>query len=810
MSDGKIEIESEINTSKLAKGEKEVTKSLKNIEKSVEGVNKAENSNLTTAGKLGAAATGLGIAFAAVGATAKKAKDAVIDLTSAYKTQVKAETQLQTAVNNSPYINGQGASNLKQYASYLQTISSYGDEQLIPLMSELVSAGRSEAEVMDIMKASINMAASGAVSLDQAVQGLNQSYAGQIGTLGRYLPQLKELTTEELKSGKAVEEVAKVFDGMSERVTNNIGSAEQLSMAFGDLKETLGANLADSLKPFEKSLTNVITKINESLTKARELKHFRDNLEDTLNGNSSYDQTLNTLNGLSAEHQKQTEYLTKLYRYKALLDSTDKAEIKERNEIYKAIKKDMEAMAMPGMTDFDLVNTVIAETEQENRKRAAQIKDLQDLINDMSATPATTVTATDADENQASDIRKQLRDQYNQTVADKKKELELQKKIASETGEEWNQAQADEELYNTMYQAWIQKIVDSKGLLTGNYEIEQEELKEIVDLYKQIPAEETEVADKYKELKDALSEIGIEDTRSIIEQLTDQLNNLDEIMAKSEGLEESSDLYQEYAEKRLELIRQITDAEKEAAQEQKDAIVETFNSIKNTISEIASTTSSITDLALENISDVQELNNEQIDKDYNDGVISYEEYTKKLEQIDKEAAKKEYKVKLAEWTMNLAEATANIASGIAQAINSPFPQNLINGALVSAAGGVQLATIMSNKPIAPSFASGGIVGGSSYSGDRVQANVNSGEMILNAEQQLALWKAANSSGSSGGLNQQITVNNNAGDVASASATIDNNQIVITVEKIVNKGFSDGKFTDAMLNAQSKKSGVRYL
>lgn len=41
------------------------------------------------------------------------------------------------------------------------------------------------------------------------------------------------------------------------------------------------------------------------------------------------------------------------------------------------------------------------------------------------------------------------------------------------------------------------------------------------------------------------------------------------------------------------------------------------------------------------------------------------------------------------------------------------------------------------------FANGGIVGGSSFTGDRVTANVNSGEMILNKAQQARLFKLAN-------------------------------------------------------------------
>ena len=68
----------------------------------------------------------------------------------------------------------------------------------------------------------------------------------------------------------------------------------------------------------------------------------------------------------------------------------------------------------------------------------------------------------------------------------------------------------------------------------------------------------------------------------------------------------------------------------------------------------------------------------------------------------------------------------------------PPPINFIAAAAVGAAMAAQAAQIAG-----VSFAGGGIVGGSSFSGDRVQANVNSGEMILNRQQQKELFNIAN-------------------------------------------------------------------
>ena len=73
------------------------------------------------------------------------------------------------------------------------------------------------------------------------------------------------------------------------------------------------------------------------------------------------------------------------------------------------------------------------------------------------------------------------------------------------------------------------------------------------------------------------------------------------------------------------------------------------------------------------------------------------------------------------------------AQGVASASALPFPANLAAIATV-------VATIASVFSSLPKFADGGIVGGSSFFGDKLLARVNSGEMILNKDQQRSLYK----------------------------------------------------------------------
>ena len=78
-----------------------------------------------------------------------------------------------------------------------------------------------------------------------------------------------------------------------------------------------------------------------------------------------------------------------------------------------------------------------------------------------------------------------------------------------------------------------------------------------------------------------------------------------------------------------------------------------------------------------------------------------------------------------------------IANGVSSAMALPFPANLAAAATVIAGLASIIASIKSAA--SGSFAEGGIVGGSSLVGDRLIAQVNSGEMILNGRQQRNLF-----------------------------------------------------------------------
>lgn len=130
------------------------------------------------------------------------------------------------------------------------------------------------------------------------------------------------------------------------------------------------------------------------------------------------------------------------------------------------------------------------------------------------------------------------------------------------------------------------------------------------------------------------------------------------------------------------------------------------------------------------------------------------EFTRKKAQLEYDAAKQS-------WALQVAMAIAQAAQAALAAYSSTAAIPIIGpglapfaAAAAGAVGALQVGAVFAAQPQPPKFETGGIVLGNSFTGDKVPALVNSGEMILNREQQAELFNMANGQGSGRG---EITV-----------------------------------------------------
>lgn len=91
----------------------------------------------------------------------------------------------------------------------------------------------------------------------------------------------------------------------------------------------------------------------------------------------------------------------------------------------------------------------------------------------------------------------------------------------------------------------------------------------------------------------------------------------------------------------------------------------------------------------------------------------------------------------------ITNAAAHGAAAAAEGGQSVASVPYIGPILAIAAIAAIMAAIIAMLASAKGFATGGVVGGNSYTGDKILARLNSGELILNKDQQESLWKQLN-------------------------------------------------------------------
>ena len=173
--------------------------------------------------------------------------------------QEQAEKALQVAL-------GRTSQSLLNQASALQKVTTAGDEAIIEQQAFLASLKFTEDQIKTIIPVALDLSAATGISLESAVRNTSKTFSGLAGELGELVPQLRDLTQEEMKAGKAVEVLGELFEGQASKQAETLsGSLEQMSNSIGDAAEALGSLLspivittANAMKTLAEGVSNVI------------------------------------------------------------------------------------------------------------------------------------------------------------------------------------------------------------------------------------------------------------------------------------------------------------------------------------------------------------------------------------------------------------------------------------------------------------------------------------------------------------------------------------------------------------------------
>ena len=765
MADGEILIYTKLDTDGLDKGLNDIKKKMDGAGKTIDAGTK-KTAGLTQGLKglnAGALATAGGMAAAAV--AVKKTVDALNQCEAAYREQQKAEIALQQAAKNNPYLNSESVANLKAFAGELQKVSNIGDEMSIKVMAQLAATGRTEDQIRDIMAAAADMAAVTGDSLEGAALKLNATLNGNAGMLGRQITGINNLTKAELENGKAIEIVAAQYKG-SAQATADVGT--QLSNAWGDFKENIGRGWQTVTQPVKQFFLDVLTNINEVTSRTNALK----------------DADRNIAGGTATE----ADYQTRIDELKQQLDGA-RQELLATQEAIDSGQADL-STASALSAARTRVESLVAEIASYTRQKDRLLKVTKEQAD------AEKKAADEA--SRAAAARKRNEDAADFIGANAKalsQQIEAMRIRAELTGEEIDAG----EMYNAYMQSYIDLLTKSNGLVTKNNQAAKARLAAL-----------QEWAEKAKDAADA--ERLLAEADELVAKYADQ-DALESFAARQQELEA---MRRAVDEKEVQDAREKADRIKAIDEEMAENRRRLWASLGGEINDYAQQIDQIVqnaaNMALETENNRMKAELANLELKYRKGEMGEEEYQEKVAEAKKKGAKIQYQIEMAQWASNILAATANTAVGVTQALAQGGVAGIITGALVGAAGAVQLAAILGAKPI-PHFASGGFVGGmngASLGADNTLVAARGGEMMVNAAQQRELWDVLNGGvrgTAAGGVS--LTVNNSASNLVTATPQINRNQIELMIDARVNESLKDGRYNDGLNAAQAGMSGAFY-
>jgi len=848
--DGEVRIGTQLDTAGLDKGLKEVKSKVNNTAKDMGKGTKATNALKTAFNETGGAASGFASKMGSLASSAgpvaagltvavmavKKFIEGLKAANEAFKVQEKAEKALQKAAENNPYLQKESVQRLKEFASGLQEISNYGDEGTLDIMAQLASTGRTEAEIMKIMGAAADYAAAKHIDLKTAAETLNSTYSGMAGTMGRQIAEIKDLTDEQLKNGDAIDLIAGKYKGFAKEA---VDSGTQAKNAFGDFMESIGkiANpmfeaLSVGAKRFFEYLTAGVNQINELLeTMSRKWGGIKMGVDEGVNLiNSEYTnkKTGEVRRGVSFQN---TEYL-------------------------KWLKEELELRG--DLTDEENSALLVIKDELRTRERAAE----------QAKKEAEAAQAKANAEAQAAEAAKKA----DKAAEDSNKKLEESLYALEVEAKAKGQAVSAQDIYNVYLNSYLDLLTKTNGLIKEGYPIEQKRLEQLREAEKAAKAAadtEEKLAAAIKLTQEATEAINsIKREMTPADYLQKELKALDDIKQKIKEATEEEIKQAQKGEKNIlsreELLKGLAEAEKAIINEKVNAIAgkeqswwdknvskqadllkmkqaladsevlseeekyermkqldeaylqskaaqtaELLTLVQGYVDRSVSIMNQAANLMLETSKNQATAEQAQLEMKYLKGEMSKEEYDKKIDESNKKAAQKKYKIDMWMWSMSLLQAMANTAVGISTAVSKGVPLAFIETPLIAAAGGVQLAALAASKPIPPSFSTGGIVGGSSYSGDNIAANLNSREMVMNMSQQKGLWDFINGGSGGKGAAPNIVINNSASNIATAQPRLTRDKIEIMIDARVNESLKNGRYNDSLNLAQQGMSGDYY-
>jgi hypothetical protein len=634
---------------------------------------------------------------------AKKAVEALASIPAALQDVIKAGAESEAATNKlgiALAISGNAsedtASKFEGLATSISKLTGVDDDAVKSAATLALTLGATDAQAEKILKTAADLAVGLGVDFNTAAQQLSQTLEGSAGKLGKVSNAVKKLDEDALKSGAAIDILAKQFGGLAQANAGNVEvQLKNISVNVDNLKKSFGEAVVENV-----AFKGALLILNDGL------EQFNTFIKE--NKGSISDFTTATVDGIKSVVEVTAVLIDTVGRAGAVLKNVFELGIGSialaMNAANAAILTGGNAIREffglepnPAVVDaFDSLGKSIESVTQDSA-------DLQKALGPDAFVPGTQAVINLAESTDAANARIQESDRQTE---ENKKNLAAQG-LANRQAERAQQL-AEEQAFQDQVLA-----IKQTALVTQLEAEAQSRDHNII-----FRTDETAAIQQFE-----LTKINL--------QFDAQASKL-ALMADGKKKEQELELN---AANRSKAIAESTT--KFELEQQK---IRNQN-LRGSLDSIATLTS---------------------------------QSNKELFAIGKASA--------------LATATIDGIAAVQKALASaPPPFNFVLAALVGTVQALNLSKIASQQP--PSFAQGGIVPGTSFVGDKVAANVNSGEMVLNKQQQANLFDQANGGGSSGGVVAAIESLGNKIAAIQQQIIIDGREIARVVRDQREAGFA---------------------
>lgn len=152
---------------------------------------------------------------------------------------------------------GNAVKHFENVASSIQAVTTLSDGAALELSALFLAMNAAPEQVEKAVKTAADLAAATGKSVKEVGRQIAKTYGGFAGELGEIIPQLKELTKEQLQAGEAVDVLAAKFGGAAtEELKTFAGQFALAKNEIGDVVKQIGRLITES-----ESLANVMHSI---------------------------------------------------------------------------------------------------------------------------------------------------------------------------------------------------------------------------------------------------------------------------------------------------------------------------------------------------------------------------------------------------------------------------------------------------------------------------------------------------------------------------------------------------------------------